>query len=313
MAKKRKIVSFLIVVINGYFVCAFILLGVVAWKYYFLNLHDIEPQNDVPTVPFSWEEGHSITPYNTYFPRINSFGSRNLFEISEINSEIVVLLGDSFFFGYGLSDRETVSYFLNQTDKKRRYVNMSFNGFNIWDSVARYFDKYEELPQPPEWIIFQILFHNDIYSSNVVGKIHSYYQCILPPFNYFISKSTFLRSFMGRFEEKVFDDLSPKRFAKYIAGPLDKLKAKLSGSRTRVMVLLYNDEDLFKEYTGKLEEYCLHNDMSFLQVSKLMTASQYEDRRLPDGHPSAELNRLLAQRLKDRIDGLSVRSEVNEK
>ncbi len=299
MTKKRNRLFLLLIIINGYFIIALVL--AIAGKYYFLQPDDTSPDSVVQIVPFSWTEKKTVTPFNTYSVQFNTFGARNTFEVDERDGDIVVLLGDSFFFGYGLNDNETISHFLNENDTTRRYLNLAFSGSNLWDSVDRFVKKQKELPQAPTWIIFQVLFHNDIYPSNIEAKILLYYRFILPPFNLFISKDRFVRSFLGRYEQKVYNDLSPQRFKKYLSEPLNRLKNEISKSATNIIIVCYNDEEKFSDYIERLKRYCHQNSMSFIQVSRLMTPLQYEN-RLPDGHPTAALNATLARQIIKHIN-----------
>ena len=108
-------------------------------KYCLVNIKDIEPLKYVADVAgLEFVEEDTVTSFNEYHPTINSIGSRNLFELTGVEEKIVVLLGDSFFFGYGLNDDETVSYFLNKFDNSKKYVNLALPGANIRDSVAIY-------------------------------------------------------------------------------------------------------------------------------------------------------------------------------
>ena len=108
-----------------YIASACLSLGFIIYSYFYLDIKKIEPQKYIADLAiFEFDDSiDATTPYNTYHPHFNSFGSRNLFEVSNLINDIVILLGDSFFFGYGLNDNETISFFLKKFDKKRKYIN----------------------------------------------------------------------------------------------------------------------------------------------------------------------------------------------
>jgi hypothetical protein len=90
-------------------------------KYRFIDIKNIEPVNYAPDLKkLEIRGGIQATSFNVYRCRINRFGSRNPFEVTGQDKNTVILLGDSFFWGSGLGDNETIAYFLNNTDSKMK-------------------------------------------------------------------------------------------------------------------------------------------------------------------------------------------------
>jgi hypothetical protein len=274
-----------------------------------IELSEIEPRQYRPaTHTFGWREEDAVTPFNRFHPRMNAFGSRNRFEVSDLKKDLVILLGDSFFFGYGLDDTETIAFFLNTLDKKRKYVNLALCGFNIWDSVAWYQSKYKGLPRPPVWIVIQVLLYNDIFAAShveleVQRRMERAVKYVLPPFGLVVTRKRLFQYAMKGVVAKIHQDLSDERFRGYIRRPLNRLKAKAQEANAPIMVLVYDDEPLFEPYMGKLAQYCDQNGLHFFRVKELCKGSAFKD-RLPDGaHPSGNLNRVLARQILARIDG----------
>jgi hypothetical protein len=245
-------------------------------------------------------EEDTLTSFNEYHPTINSFGSRNLFELSGLEEKIVVLLGDSFFFGYGLNDDETVSYFLNKFDNNKKYINLALPGANIKDSVAIYFSKWENM-RTPSAIILQLLWPNDICASSYIEEktiktVEKEYKYILPPFRYLFSKDKLYRFYLNRIYAKIYQDLSKERFDKYVRNPINELIEKTYASETKIIIITYGNKRRFENYTGWLKHFCVENNIYFYRIEHIIDAKYIND-RLPDGHPSGKFNKVLAEQL----------------
>ena len=270
-------------------------------KYYVVNIKDVEPEKYVPDLAaLEFVEEDTLTPFNEYHPSINSFGSRNLFEITGLEEKLIVLLGDSFFFGYGLNDDKTVSYFLNKFDDSKKYVNLALPGANIKDSVDIYFSKKEKI-RAPIAIILQILWDNDICASsyieeNAIKTVEKENKYVLPPFRYFISKDKLYRYYLNRIYAKIYQDLSKERFDKYVRNPINELIKITQASKTKIIIITYGNERRFEKYTVWLKQYCLKNNIYFYRIEDIIDAKYIND-RLPDGHPSARFNKMLAGQL----------------
>jgi len=253
---------------------------------------------DIAGLEFVKED--AVTSFNEYHPTINNIGSRNLFELSELEENIIVLLGDSFFFGYGLNDNETVSYFLNKFDSSKKYVNLALPGANVIDSVAIYFSKWKNM-KAPSAIILQLLWSNDICASSLIEHrafeiIEKEYKYILPPFRYILSKDKLYLYFINRIYEKIFQDLTKERFEKYIKNPINDLLGATHKNKAKVMVIAYGNKKRFKTYTKWLKQYCLEENIYIIRIENIID-DKYINDRLPDGHPSGQFNKALAKKI----------------
>ena len=286
-------------------------------KYYFIDIKDIEfPDSFSYRFPFHEPKSGHIVRTNIktgweYDVYINAFGSRNLFEVSKEDNNLVFLLGDSHFFGDGLENNETVSYFLNQIDDKRKYINLALRGYNIIDSVERYLLKSPEI-NPPLLIIFQIVLGNDVYASQYIGnkmiieEVERDYKYILYPFNKVFTKQRLFFYCTRNIENKIYNDLSEERFVKYVGNPLSKLFTEISKYDTRLMIIAYDTPSALKDYEEKIKNFCIEKNIYFYTLEDLVKKTHLRSNRLPDGHPSANLNKVLASRIKDKLEELGL-------
>lgn len=316
---KIRIISSLIIILVIYLVIDFLVTGYIIHSYSNLDPFLIErsqysPYPDILGKGELVKSGWINTREGAFYCRINALGSRNQFELSGVDGDIVVLLGDSMFFGYGLNDNETISYFLGEADSKRKYINLAMPGFNVCDSVEWYLAKRRYI-KPPSLIIFEVLIKNDMYDARYVDRkmgeqIKRDYRFILYPFRWFITKERLLRLYLGRFEDKILGtSVSEGRFVEYFQNPLSKLKAEAEKEGTRVMVISYSCESQFIHYKERLKEYCQKNSIIFYELIDLVGEVGYKTCRLQSGHPSKALNKILAQRLYPKLVEAGVRME----
>lgn len=307
MKKVLQALSFFLI---AYVVISVGLLTLLVGKYYFVNIRTIEPAEYHPEINESYLRSGVTKDANNrvFYQRINNIGARNNFDVSGSNDNLIVLLGDSHFFGVGLRDDQTVSFFLNRLDGTFKYVNLARPGFNVCDSVARYFLKENQL-KAPAMIIFEILLRNDIYASNDIqselsARIEQDYRCVLFPLRRFFNKERLLRIYLSRVESKVHQDLSDKRFDEYIGRPLDTLIAKSSKEKTKVIIVSYDCPVGLKMYEERLRDRCAMRGIIFFTLTDLLGDADVEHSRLPDGHPTVAFNSLLADRIENEVRSL---------
>jgi hypothetical protein len=244
---------------------------------------------------------------------INRFGSRNLFQVNPADGrEHVVLLGDSFFFGFSLTDHQTAAYHLGRLDPGRRYVNLAHPGYNLNDSVTRYLGLWGGHP-PPRQILFQVLLSNDIADElrmykNVLKYVGGDAALVLPPLHWiYPSQRVFMLSWKAVWS-KIHRDTTRERFDAYVRRPLDRLMRNVP-SRTRVALVVFPDanenwREGFERYDRRLRRVCRQQGIAYINVLDLVGATLYES-RLSDYHPSAALNRALARALhQELVEGM---------
>ena len=292
-------------------------------KYARLDLADFEPVSvdpsayrPAPPAPGRYGRGrpHPLASYEGKPLRvtINNLGSRNLFEVPREIQNHVVLLGDSYFFGWGLSDEETLAFALNRLDPAHRYINLALPTYNVPDSVQRYLTMARRLA-PPRLIVLQILFVNDVGPEAALRRAlarlsREDHRLVLPPASWFVSADDLRSRAAARLWGQVYHDLSPRRFQRYFAGPIDRLRAALSRSRTRLVVVYFHGPTadhvrIFEPYADRLRGYCRARDLPCFSIYDLVSPAEARD-RVADGHPSARCNRALAKSLKRVVDGL---------
>jgi len=206
MKGKTNLFIILLVIFNVYVIFSLIFIIYIWNKYSLISLNTIESRmGNFDVSKHKMERGWITTKFNRFHSTINNIGARNLFDVSKEDRNIVILLGDSFIFGYGLNDNETLSYFLNQMDSNRKYINLGTSGFNIRDSVEKYIIKSKEI-NPPSLIIFGIV-SNDNYNYKEIERrlyieVKKNYKYVLWPFNIFIDKNRIFEHYMKIIEKK---------------------------------------------------------------------------------------------------------------
>lgn len=306
--KKNSFVAFLIC-LNGYTIISSALAVYIWHKYSFINLSLIEPKHCMPLEEDRTEEiyfinkNHTVRTYfNVFNYHINKIGSRNIFEVQKNDKDIVVLLGDSFMFGYGLNDDETLVHFLISLDGERKYVNLGEEGFNLSNCVERYKKMCKHLPDSK--VIVLGITGNDVadlsYMYDKAGKeISRNYKYMLIPYRNFISKNRLQSHYCELISDKTIEDVTYDRYFEYLQKPIDELRRIISGSSTHLVVLCYDTISPF--YVDKLRQYCLNNNIYLFMAEDLMNRLSYRD-KLPDGHPSKRFNQELAVVLKNQFD-----------
>ncbi|MDD4894894.1 MAG: hypothetical protein PHW54_06255 [Candidatus Omnitrophica bacterium] len=294
-----------------FFICKILI------KYRFPDLKKIEPIHYAPDKEdfcvAGFSPGEKIPYTDTYgrrfYAHINALGARNIFEVSKKDKNLVVLLGDSFFFGAGLGDTETISYFLNQSDFKRRYINLSLIGNNVCDSVSRYFLKSSEINQP-RLIIFQIFLKNDICASVMIEhqikmQVEADYRYVMWPFTGFFSKNRIIQYALSQVYMRIYRDLSEIRFREYIQHPLEKLLAGVPRGKTGIIVIVYDVDYRIEKYALWLKQYCFQKNVYYFNACELLDNDALNDRTL-DGHPGPRFNKVMAKQIRKIIDALSL-------
>ncbi|MFA5090188.1 MAG: hypothetical protein WC510_04030 [Candidatus Omnitrophota bacterium] len=313
----RRIGFFILVGIGGCVLLQVLLICQLLIKYRFPDLKKIEPihytpnKDDFCVAGFSpgGEIPYTDTSGRRFYAHINALGARDIFEVSKKDKNPVVLLGDSFFFGVGAGDAETISYFLNQGDLKRRYINLSLPGNNVCDSVSRYFLKSSEINQP-RLIIFEIFLKNDICASAIIERkikmqIEADYRYVVWPFTGIFSKNRIIQYALSQVYARIYRDLSQTRFREYIQYPLDKLLSGISQDKTKIIVIVYDVDYRIEKYALWLKQYCFQKNVYYFNAYELLDNDALNDRTL-DGHPGPRFNKVMAKQIRKIIDALSL-------
>jgi hypothetical protein len=282
----------------------FYLLLCVAGPFYLLftyssvDLPRIEPPRYTPKLaPLNAVE--VVTAFNTYHPRFNSFGSRNRFEVTRADRNLVYLLGDSFLFGYGLEDQQTIAHHMNRLDPTRKYVNLAQPGTNIVDSVARY-RVTRKRTSAPRAVIIQTLLENDIYAATeievkLLAEVAEDRRLLLFPVTLFVDQSWLFRYRYRKFTEQISRDLSRARFDQYVRRPLQELAQAARRDRAQVFVIEYTDAAAYPDYHRELARLCASLGLSLHKAEQLVSPEQRD--LLPDLHPGPRMNRIIAEKL----------------
>ena len=308
---KKKYLKIAIPVLSFYLItCLFIFKNLFS-KYSNPDLELIEPKNQVSNLRILYNRnktGNYKTQFNKkYYATFNSFGSRNLFDIyPKVKNNSIILLGDSFIFGAGLNDNETVSYFLNDIDHKRRYINLALNNANIADSGEHFISKCDNFLFPKA-VILQILWINDICDSITIQKkalhiIKSDFKYFPLPFRSIINQKIFLPFYLSHIYERIYKDLTPQRFKKYIIQPLDRITEK--GENIIVISFgAFGHENIFSQYNEWLKNYCVKKGIYFYNIENLLEKKYFFSRISPeDNHPNAKFNKQLALKIKALLE-----------
>ena len=127
--------------------------------------------------------GKSIHRYNNREALYNfdEFGTRKLLNItpidSQINSQKILILGDSFSFGYLLNDKDTYVHKLNEHYKHKIFYNASAAGWGTLDYTS-YFERYCSSIRPDITAI--------MLNSDDIGRL---YKRLIEPKLYFVDEN----------------------------------------------------------------------------------------------------------------------------
>lgn len=238
----------------------------------------------------------------TFYYYCNRMLARNRFEVLPGRS-YNVLLGDSFFFGYGLNDEETVCHYLNELRPSGMapFVCLARGGVNILDSVDYFLEKWDNLPAPGI-IIVEALLANDIFDQVGIEEtaralITREYSRVPFPYRWVLNRKKMLLFFLQGIQRSVLGDLTNQRFYSYVGYPLERLSAAVKG-KSRIIVVDY-DRDLvgpLAPYNEELRLLCRRLDIIFWGSDELVPPVLHWQ-RLPDGHPGGAFNNAMARSL----------------
>ncbi len=247
-----------------------------------------------------------LTAPDPYRPTINALGARNPFEVQPADRDVVVLLGDSFFFGYRLRDDETISHHLGRLDPGHRYLNLARPGLNVVEAVARYLHKRPRLG-PPAMVVVQILYLNDVFAATAVERrLHAAVErdrrwLVFPATRLLTAERLFTYHY-SHFLARVFEDLSGDRHEVFVERPLRRLLVQARADGSPVVAVSFSDDPRFAAYLERTARFCAEEGVTFVEAQKLVAPQVWRD-RLPDSHPSGRLNGALARGLLPVLQG----------
>jgi hypothetical protein len=264
------------------------------FKYSSLDLTQLEPARCKPKVGPLGELEH----VNNHLHR-NTFGSRNSFEVTPKDKNLVYLLGDSFLFGFDLEDYDTVAHHLNRLDPEHKYVNLAQPGINIVDSAARYRLTRKTL-SAPRAVLVQTLMKNDIFASQemearIAEETERDHRLLLFPVTLIIDQGWLFRFHYKKYTERVKGDLSKARFEMYMRRPLLEIIRAARRDRAQVMVIEYTSAADYPDYHRELERLCAKQRVSLYKAEQLIGPKERDP--LPDGHPGPRMNHAVAKKL----------------
>ena len=304
----------LLVLANVYLVVATGLFVFVVVRFYVEQVLPFDPGAFEPAPLQQYDE--TIDSFEGFRDEaaINAFGSRNLFEVDETSDRNVIVLGDSFFYGLGLDDRQTVSWYFNRLDPKNRYINLAMGGYNIHDSVARYLYKRRRLA-PPRMIVFQLHLDNDVFRLQPVARVGRKaatrdFPFVWFPYRAFVDERLLTSRYVASLATRLQRDLSDQRYRAYVEEPLERLFETAHKDGTAVLIFSISNEDWFAPYHQRLKKFCAAHRTPFVLRSELVDDQFAHENLLMDKHPNGAYNERLAIGLMERINGIINPSEA---
>ncbi len=321
-SRTRTVLKILIISLCAYGALATGMALVAVTKLRSLELSEVEvppedvvtPQDQLATYPAGiYGEGRPFRPlmFEGKMPQttINDSGLRSPYNLDAKLGGHVVLLGDSFTFGYGLPDHQTLAAHLGKLDPARKYINAGQPLFNLHDAVTR-FEQLWSSRQRPSLVLLQILLSNDIIAEqrlerNIQLKLEAMRPWRIPPFNGEWMNPILMKVIRDRLWVQLHADLTRKRFDLYIAGAIKRLR-RAAGKESRVVLLYYVGSLVpkFKKMESWLHEYCRDNEIPLMKAEVLVGATPSASPRLSDGHPSGAYNAALARALKPELEAM---------
>lgn len=270
-------------------------------RYRAVDLAQLEPRPYRSRIErFRYSDGDGVTPFNTYHPHINAFGARNRFEVRPDDDNLVYMLGDSYMFGYGLEDPDTLPHRMNRLDPHHRYINLGLPGTNVVDAVAR-FRQARARTAPPRAVVLQTLLINDTYASaeierRVLQQVTEDQWLVLFPVSLLMDREWLFRYYFSRVDREIMtNQLDAARFERYLGRPLTELSRLARADRAPLIVIEYTSTDDYPDYHRRLRALAGRRGFTFVIVDELVRPDDWD--LLPDNHPGPGLNRAIARKL----------------
>jgi hypothetical protein len=245
--------------------------------------------------------------------KINSYGMRDDEPWAEPAKRIVII-GDSFTFGFGVPQEETFPILLEKEINKGGEVydvlNLAVAGYTIQDEVNVL--RYKGLKWDPEWVIIGYVLNDP--EIEPVQELPSYFD--QPHWWQF---SHVLRLFARGFKKIQINIYGSGDYYQYLHAyqptwqsvitGFSEIKEMATEHQTKVMVLIFpildTDWSVYPYHNIHRQVADLAEQNGFVVVDLLPYASKYppQDLRvsLQDGHPNASLHRLAVEAILDYL------------
>ena len=325
---KNLAVNILLLLASALF-CTFILVFIIEARYFIETKNYLRCAWHDPNTKFDPELGWSPIPNrNINQPDSGVLSSNSLgFRSAEIdqNKKQIIILGDSFAWGFGVSDNETFPYYLGEMVSKSGYQvsNLAVSGYSIdqyYLFLKRHIDKFNNLKQ----IVLVIYSGNDLQdtgrnfnngtrkplfyfrNNNLVltdNSINEYCLKNLFSRSYFLGRSglmykkSFIRTILNQiFGDKLLNSIEAQIVIINLLQRINELA--LSHNAKLLIVVNPSKEDLVeKSVSLKFFEY-IFNKLKYNHINYILILKNQRELNsfyLMDGHYSKKGNMFLAK------------------
>ncbi len=319
------------------FICALLLVFIIEAKYFIETKKYLSYAWHDPNTQFDPELGWSPIPNKKFFARdwgtvtSNSLGFRSA-EIDQ-NKKQIIVLGDSFTWGFGVSDTETFPCFLDEMVSKLGYQvsNLGVSGYDLGQYylfLKRHINKFNNLKQVVLVInvqndlictaanfdngkkkpLFIVRNNNLILTNKVINK-----HCLRNLFSrsYFLGMS-WPHNILGDLLSKAADDrvLSQKELQEVSVLLLQKVFELVLSHNAELLVILNPSEKDFIEKSDSLDyfEYIFSKlrvkGISYIDYIAILKKEDQKELRgfyLDDGHYTRKGNMFLAKTIYEHL------------
>lgn len=249
--------------------------------------------------------------FGDHTPRttINKQGLRAPMDLGPELKDCVVLLGDSFTFGFGLDDDQTLAAHLSQLDPESTYLNAGQPLFDLHDSASRLEEIMPLLPRPRA-VVLQVLFANDLTSEKYTEQrmfqlLEEARRLRWPPFHLRRLDPLFGDIIRDRFWGKISKDLTRERFDLYFKQAIARVAQTLpDGTPLALLVFQGTPAGGMANFHLWLRAYAKEKALPYFDAKELLSPRVFSDARLSDWHPSGEMNKALARALLPRLKAM---------
>lgn len=233
----------------------------------------------------------------------NSDGFRGRdFSINKTNNTFrIMLLGDSFTFGHGLNDNETIGHFLEKNlstklSKKIEVLNLGLPGYNSKMEIKRYFSK--GIKYKPDLVIL-FFFSNDYESFDVMENL---WVSLKKKYNItgISSGKIQKRDLFPSYYEYLDNDVGiPSLMQNRVIKPYKEFLDYNRKNKINTLFVVFPTEDKIKGillnfFKKESVEYIFLRDMGYCYKSKWIITSE-------DIHPSVYATKKVADYLSENI------------
>ncbi|MBS3111986.1 hypothetical protein J4459_01870 [Candidatus Woesearchaeota archaeon] len=237
---------------------------------------------------------------NNKIATINSYGLRGEEIVS--SKESIILLGDSFIFGYAIGDNDTISHNLEEEIKTKQIINGGVPGYGIEQMIELYRKKLRDLNH--ETIVLTLI-KTDIYRQKSAKDYNKKMFARKA-----IRKSTLISFLKPRLEiiRELFVTEKEESFNQFLEKDKKRIiefKTELMKNGKKLIIFPYITKKEENEFYKELENFAKENNIT-ITPNNYKLLEEYNgnpsDLKAEDSHPSEIQTKIISKFLKEIIN-----------